>query len=164
VIADSLRAKTVEHERRARQRSASGAHSCSLFNLDELTGLDIVQVAVEGDRGGNQWVISDALDIVDDGPLLVGDGEEIGELRCAGAGAFAHILETFSRESCRFKGAGKQTTDDIVGEELHAAVGVMDNEEFLSAEKLVADDERTDGVVGGSAAGVANDVCVAFGG
>jgi hypothetical protein len=87
----------------ARDLSASGANFCGLFNLDELTGLDIVHIAVDGDGGGNEWVISYALDIVDDGPLLVGDGEEIEVLRCARARAFADILEAFSRQSCRFK-------------------------------------------------------------
>jgi hypothetical protein len=43
-------------------------------------------------------VISYALDIVDDGLLLVGDGEELDVLRSTTAGAFADILEAFSRE------------------------------------------------------------------
>ena len=39
----------------------------------------------------------------------------------------------------------------------------MDDEEFFGAEEFVADDERTNGIVAGAAAGVADDVGVAFG-
>ncbi len=83
--------------------------------------------------------------------------------RCGGAGAFADIFEAFGREGCGFEAVGKEAADDFVGEELHAAVGVVDDEEFFGAEELVADDQRADGVVAGAAAGVANDVSVAFG-
>lgn len=133
------------------ERSASGANPCGFFDLDELAAFHVVHVAVDGDGSGDQWVVAYALDIVDDGLLPVGDGEELDVLRGARAGAFADILEAFGRESRGFERVGKETTDDVVSEELHAAVGVMDDEEFPGAEELVTDDERTNGVVGGAA-------------
>ena len=40
----------------------------------------------------------------------------------------------------------------------HAAVGVIDDDEFLRAEKLVRNDERAQGVLGDDPSGIANDV------
>jgi hypothetical protein len=99
----------------------------------------------------------------DDGLVLVFDGELFDELRGGGTGAFADIFEALGSEGGGFKAVGEEAAHDVVGEEEHAAVGVVDDEEFFCAEELVADDERTDGVVAGAAAGVADDVGVAFG-
>ena len=48
------------------------------------------------------------------------------------------------------------------GEELHAAVRVVDHEPLARAEQLVGDDQRADRVVARAAAGVADDVRVAL--
>ena len=56
----------------------------------------------------------------------------------------------------------EQLGHGLVREELHAAVRVVDHEPFGGAEKLVRDHEGADRVVTGAAAGVANDVGVAF--
>ena len=50
---------------------------------------------------------------------------------------------------------------DLVGEQLHPAIGVMDDEPFLGAEQLVRDDERADRVIRRAAAGVPDHMCVA---
>ncbi len=47
-------------------------------------------------------------------------------------------------------------------EELHPAVGVVDDEPLLGAEQLVGDHERPDRVVAGAAAGVADHVRIAL--
>jgi len=41
-----------------------------------------------------------------------------------------------------------------------AAVGVVDDDEFLRVEQVMGDDQGAQGVVGGDAAGVADHVCV----
>src|ERR1700677_3223883 len=90
------------------ERSASGANPCGFFDLDELAAFDVVHIAVDGDGGGDEWVIPYVLDIVDDGLLLVGNGEELDVLSGAAAGAFADILEAFSRECRGFERVGKE--------------------------------------------------------
>ena len=56
----------------------------------------------------------------------------------------------------------EQSADDLVGEGLRAAAGVMDDEPFPRAEQLGPDDRRVKDVVAGAAAGVADDKGVAF--
>ena len=125
--------------------------------------MDVVDVAVDGDGVRHERAGADAGDICDDGLGLVFDGEPFDEFGCGGTGALADIFEAFRGEGGGFEAVGEEAAHDVAGEELHAAVGVMDNEEFFCAEQLVADDERTDGVVAGAAAGVADDVGVSFG-
>src|SRR5258708_37770823 len=73
------------------------------------------------------------------------------------------VLKTLGSESGGFQAGGQQIAHDIVGEKFHTAIGVVNDEEFAGAEQFVADDERADGVVAGSAAGAADDGGVAFG-
>ena len=51
---------------------------------------------------------------------------------------------------------------DLVGDLLHATVGVVDDEEFARAEQPVRDDQRADGVITGAATSVADYVRVAL--
>jgi hypothetical protein len=56
----------------------------------------------------------------------------------------------------------EQISDHLVGEKLHAAIRVMNDKPFLRAEELVGNDKRPDGVVGCTAARVADDMRVAL--
>ena len=56
----------------------------------------------------------------------------------------------------------QQGAHDLVGEGLHPAVGVVDDEPLARAEQLVRDHQRADGVVAGTAAGIADHVGVAL--
>ena len=56
----------------------------------------------------------------------------------------------------RLEAAGEQASHPPVGEELHTAVRVVNDEPLAGTEQLVGDDERSDGVVAGSASGIAN--------
>jgi hypothetical protein len=49
----------------------------------------------------------------------------------------------------------------IVGKSDHAAIGVIDDDKFLRAQQMMGNDQGTQRVFGGDAAGVANDVGVA---
>jgi hypothetical protein len=131
-------------------------------DLYELAGFYVVDVAVDRDGLRHERAAADAGYVGEDGVGLVFDGEEFDELGCGRARAFAYVFEALGGEGGGFEAVGEEATDDIVREELHAAVGVVDDEEFLRAEKLVADDEGADGVVRGAAAGVADDVGVSF--
>ena len=75
----------------------------------------------------------------------------------------AHVGETVGAELRGLETRLEQATHHIVGEELHAAVGVVDHEPLGGAEELVRDHERTDGVVARPSSGVADHVGVALG-
>jgi hypothetical protein len=55
-----------------------------------------------------------------------------------------------------------QLANYFVGEELHPAVGLINDESLVGAEELVQSHQRTDCVIAGSAAGVPNEVRIAF--
>jgi len=140
-----------------------GAGGIGAFDFEEFSGAHIVEESVDRNGFGDERVIADAGDVVEDSLFLVADGEPLDVFTGAGAGAFADVLKTLGSESGGFQAGGQQTAHDIVGEKFHAAIGVVNDEEFAGAEQFVADDERADGVVAGSTAGVADDVGVAFG-
>ena len=73
------------------------------------------------------------------------------------------ITEALGPELGGLEAAGEQGAHHLVGEELHPAVGVVDDEPFTGAEQLVGDDERADGVVARPTTRIANHVRVAFG-
>ena len=50
----------------------------------------------------------------------------------------------------------------VVGERLHAAVGVVDEHDLLGPEQALRDDQAPQGVLGGDSVGVAYDVGVAL--
>src|SRR5260370_39160443 len=102
-------------------------------------------------------MIADAGDVIDHGLLLVADGEPLDVFTGAGARALADILETLSRERRGFGARGKQIAHNVVGEEFHAAIGGVNDEEFAGVRKLVTDYQGPDGVVAGSASVVRGD-------
>ena len=104
-----------------------------------------------------------SLNVVNDRLLLVRDQEELHKLRGTAARALADTLEAFRREGRGFERSGEETPNDIVGEELHAAIGVVNDEELSRSEELVADNERTDGVVRGATTSITYDMCITFG-
>ena len=63
----ALRAGPVRLQTSPLELSASDANFCGFFDLDELAGFDVVNVATDGDGGGDERVIAYTLDI------LVGD-------------------------------------------------------------------------------------------
>src|SRR6185312_8391608 len=107
-------------------------------------------------------MVTDPGDVVDDAAGVVADREPLDVLALGGARAGADVDEAVVGERCRPEAAGQQVLHDLVREELHAAVGVVDDEPLLRTEELVGDDDRADGVVAGAAAGVADDVGIAL--
>jgi len=102
--------------------------------------VDVVDVAVDWDGLWHERAGADASDVSKDGLGLIFDGEKFDELGCGGAGAFAYVFEAFGGEGCGFEAVCEEAADDIVAEELHAAIGVMDDEELFGSKELIADD------------------------
>src|SRR5260370_3507386 len=142
---------------------ASGAGGFGAFDFEKFSGAHIVKEAVDRNGFGDKRMIADAGDVIDHGLLLVADGEPLDVFTGAGARALADILEALRGESRGFEARGKQIAHDVIGEEFHAAIGMMDDEEFASAQQFVTYNEGPNGVVAGSPSSVADDVGVAFG-
>ena len=77
---------------------------------------------------------------------------------CCGFDHLRVAVERGGRETVR----PSRSRHHLVAEQLHAAIGVMDDEPFLCAEQLVRNDERANRIVGGAPAGVADHMRVAF--
>ena len=132
-------------------------------HLDEPAGLDVVDVAVDRDAGRHQRVVADPLDVLGDAGGVVRDRQEVDVVARVGAGPLADVGEAVGAELGGLQAARQQAPDHVVGEELHAAVGVVDHEPLRRAEQLVGDHQGADRVVAGAAAGVADHVGVALG-
>jgi hypothetical protein len=54
--------------------------------------------------------------------------------------ALADVFETLRGERGGFEAGGQQSAHDVASEEFHAAIGMMNDEEFAGAKKIVTDD------------------------
>jgi hypothetical protein len=142
---------------------AGGAGGFGAFDFEEFSGAHVEEEAVDRNGFGDERMIADAGDVVEHGLLLAVDGEPLDVFTGARAWTLANILETLRGERGGFEAGCQQIAHDVVGEEFHAAIGVVNDEEFARAKQFVTDDQGTNGVVAGAAAGVAYDVRVAFG-
>src|SRR3979490_3332126 len=121
--------------------SAGSAGGGGDGHFDQFARVNVVDVAVDWDGLRHERTSADAGHVCDDGLVLVFDGEPLDELCGGGTGAFADICEAFRSEGGGFQAVGEEAAHHIVGEEEHAAIGVVDDEEFFGAEKFVTDDE-----------------------
>src|SRR5690606_5975065 len=74
--------------------AACGAGARRLGDLDETTGLHVVDVAVDGDPAGHERMLTDARDVVDDALRLVLDGQPLDVLGDRRSGAAADVAES----------------------------------------------------------------------
>ena len=129
---------------------------------DEPAGADVVDVPV--DRGSIQGrgMRPDPGHVLHDTLALSLDRQPVDVVAFVRSGPATDIVEAVRTQCGRLQAAGEQAAHHVVGEELHAAVGVMDDEPLAGAEELVGDHQRADRVVARPAAGVADDVRVAL--
>ena len=111
---------------------------------------------------GTRGTGADALHVLDDARGEILEGEPFDEMAVHAAGTRAMIVPALSVDRRAVQTFIEKIADDFVVEQLHSAIAVMDHEPFLRAEQFVGNDEGADGVVARSAAGVANDMGVAF--
>ena len=69
-------------------------------------------------------------------PALVRDREPVDVRRGLRAGAGADVVEALGTQRRGLEAVRQEPGDDLVGEELHAAVGVVDDEPFLVPSSL----------------------------
>ena len=147
---------------------AVGSSSCwptgraCLLHLVEPPGRHVIYEAVDRDIAGHQRVGADAHDVLEHALGLIFDRVPVDEMAPDRPAAMLRIgprlvVEIRGRETIVEQGA-----HDLVGKRFHAAIGVVDDEPFVSAKQLVRDHQRSDGVIGGAASGVADHVSVAF--
>jgi hypothetical protein len=92
---------------------------------------------------GTRFVIADAGDVIEDSLFLALDSEPFDVFAGTRTRAFADVAEAIGSEFGSFKAGIEEAAHDVVGEKFHAAIGVMDDEEFARTEEFVADDEGT---------------------
>src|SRR4051794_26781411 len=105
-------------------------------------------------------MVTNACDVLGDALGVVGDRKPVDVLRFGRAGTCADVGKPLGAELGGLEAVPEQAADDVVCEELHAAVRVVYHEPLRGTEQLVGDDERADRVIAGAAAGVADDVRV----
>ena len=79
---------------------------------------------------------ANARDVIDHGLPRVLDGQPLDILAGARAGAFAHVAKPLGRQLRGFQTRSEQAPDDVVGEEFHAAIGVMDDKELTKNSRV----------------------------
>jgi hypothetical protein len=114
-----------------------------LGDFRELAGFNVVDEAAHGDVA-YVGMIFDAGDLAADILLDVFEGVEVRRRDGGDPGLVLEFVEEL-----------------LVGEGDHAAIGVIDDDEFLRAQQVMGNDQRAQGVFGGDAPGIANDVRVA---
>ncbi len=115
----------------------------TVVDLAQQSGRDVEDEAAQRGGLGDERTVLDAVERLTD--VLVDVGERLrGPLRFLADLVLDIALEV------------------VVGEGQHAAVGVMDQHDLGGAEQSLADGQRADLVGGDHAAGVADDVGLAF--
>src|SRR5882672_1410634 len=142
---------------------SGGTCGFGAFDLDEFSGMHVIEEAVDGNGFGHERMVANARNIVEDSLLLILDGEPLDEFTGTGSRSLAYILEPLGGQLRCFQAGSQQAAHDIAGEEFHAAIRMVNDEKFAGAEKFITDDQRANGIVAGPAAGVADDVGIAFG-
>ena len=82
----------------------------------------------------------DALHIITHALSLIAYGKPLDKLSRPRSRTFSDILKSFIRESRRFEAVGQQPTHHVVGEEFHAAIGVVNDKPLPRAQQLVRND------------------------
>src|SRR5262249_34570849 len=137
-------------------------HRRGVRDLLQSAGLHVVDVSVDRDGFWNQRMVADTPHIGDDCRRVVLHREPVDELTFRRAWALADIAKAGGSQLRGLEALGQETPHQLVGEEQHSAVRMMNDEELLRAEELVGNDQRAEGVVTGAASRVANDVGIAL--
>src|SRR5215469_10412377 len=138
------------------------AHGRGSGNFFQLAGSYVVNVSVDRNRLGNQRMVANAPDVRYDGRRIILHGEPIDKLTFRRPRPLPDIAKAVGGELGGLETTGKEIPHHLVGEEQHAAVGVVDDEELIRAEQLVRDDQGAKRVVARAPSGVANDVRISL--
>ncbi len=158
--------------------SADGAHFSGVAYFFELSGIDVIDEAADGDSvftaGWNPGVVEDGGDAATDVPLesldvfvipwgvegfdCATEGVEGGGGGGCGSEAFEGAAGGLAEE---FLGGGipfQACFEQVIREREHTAAGVVDQDDLVCIEQVVGDDEAADGVFCDDTAGVTDDV------
>src|SRR5680860_544716 len=153
----------LNHSRTTPRPSSSNLSSLGrLRYLDQSTGLNVIDIAVDSHRARHKRMRPDAPHVGRDALSLILDGQPIDELTFRGAWTAPDIMPTLCLKFRGVEALPQKRAHHLVGEGLHAAVGVVDHEPLICTEQLVRNDQRADGVVAGASTGVADNVSIPF--
>src|SRR6516225_9827841 len=139
------------------------SNSCSFWDFYKFSRLHIVDVAVYRNVLGNQWVVSDTHDILDDALRIVRKCKPIDVVAFCRPRPLARIVPATLVQVRGLQTAGQEIAHVIVGEQQHPAIRVVDDKPLAGAEEFVRDNQRPDGVIAGSTASITNHMGIAFG-
>ena len=108
-------------------------------------------------------MVAHFLHVIDHSLTIIGEGQPIDLRPLRGTGPLPDIAPAVFVDHRLLETLGEQVTHDLVVEEHHAAVGVVNDEKFLRSEQLVGDDQRPDRVLARPATRIADDMRVALG-
>src|SRR5580693_2229923 len=126
----------------------------------EPSGPDVVDIAIDRHVCGHQGMLANATHVLGDAVSLVLDRMPFDEVAGRVTPVVVRVRPGLAVEARGRKIVLEQIGDYLVGEKLHAAIRVMNDKPFLRAEELVGNDKRPYGVVGRTAARVADDMRV----
>jgi hypothetical protein len=129
----------------------------------QASGGHVVNEAAHRQVIRHKRVLVNAFRVILHAGFQVTEGQPLDLRPLCRAWPHAHVAPALLVDDSSVEAAGEQVAHDLVGEQLHAAVGVVNDEKLLRAQQLVRDHQRTDGVVAGPPTGVANHVGVALG-
>ncbi len=146
-----------------RSGGAGGARGRGAGHLEQPATPHVVDEAVHGNRRRHQRVLPDARHVIHHALPLVLDRQPVDVLARRRPRPGADIGEPLRRQLRGLEAVAQQPAHDLIGEELHPAIGVVDDEPLSGAEQLVRDHQRPDGIVARPSTGIADHVGVAFG-
>src|SRR5512143_3670203 len=114
----------------AQRESGRLAELGSLCNFVEPARLDIVDVAVDRNLTRHEGVSTDALHVRTHALRLVPDREPVDDLAFRRSRPGPGIAPAVLVQGGGLKAAAQQLPHDLIGEGLHAAIGMVDHEPF----------------------------------
>src|SRR6266436_2240853 len=138
------------------------ARSHGSGDLFQLSGSYIEDVSVDRNGLGNQRMVANAPHVGDNTGRIILHREPINELTFCRSGTLSDIAKAGGSELRGLEATGKEVPHHLVGEEQHAAVGVVNDEKLTRAEELIGDDQGAERVIAGAPSGVANDVGISL--
>src|SRR5262249_39632845 len=139
------------------------ARRACFLHLVDASGRAVIDEAVDRYATRHQRITTDALDVLNHALGQILDRVPVDEMAVDRAATMFRIGPLLAVEVCCFEIVLEQIAHDFISEGQHAAVGVMDDEPLVGAEQLMRDHQRANSIVACAAAGIADDMGIAFG-
>lgn len=131
-------------------------------HLNKSTRPNIENVTVDRNVFRHERMLTDTLHVLSNTLLLLLNRVPFDEVPMRTPVTILDVRPSRAIKRSRFKVVLQEAAHHLIGEQLHAAIRMVNNEPLIGAEQLVRDHKRPDRIVGGSRTSVADYVRVAF--